>query len=691
MSEMAWYSASQLADLPGMPATKAGVIHRASMESWDKRPRSGRGGGWEYPSTALPLETNMALLGMLQPEAAQPAKSSTVVRLPVRIEDTNAREREGARARMLVVEHIKRLCDTTRCSKEAAMTTLITSARAGKIDSCVDAALKAARDPRGRKGDGYPSIRSLKRYLGSDDLTPRRTRHKDMSVKPWHAVAVQLKQRPQGASMAWIAEKLEEDWNEEWGPAPKDIYSMITRFFREKFSQLDALKGRYTGSQLRAHKFYQHRTSDGVLPWDEVHADGWNTHFTAPHPRTGEYVTYEVWHAHDVATRYVPPFGVGLTENFEVIAKCVENAVRAGGVMRFLQTDSTRIVKNSEMFKTNPATALGDRAGITIVHPQEVGNSQANGIAENFNTWLDRDARELATYQHPSRMDELSFKRGKKLTAAMVKAANAGDAAELQAKKRELELTNKGIVLTSYESATEWLEKKRQKWNHKPHSSLKKVRDPDTGRARHQTPFEALMEHIDDGWEPSLPDVSAELLELHLVDLFRPHTQVKVTRGTVSPYGGMRYRNEELDNWLGKQVVVAYDIMDWRQVWVKTLEGEPICTAKFVEATGYRTLSAIESAEEKRLKARIRNRERAIARDIARNPGAVIEADAPKELTILDFIDTTATRIETEPEKTLLDFLPDPTDKEKESTYADTVMWLYGGQENKKEEEVAAR
>jgi hypothetical protein len=56
--------------------------------------------------------------------------------------------------------------------------------------------------------------------------------------------------------------------------------------------------------------------------------------------------------------------------------------------------------------------------------------------------------------------------------------------------------------------------------------------------------------------------------EEYLVALFRPHTRVKVRREAVLPYSGMRYWHEVLGDWNGKEVVVAYDIMDWQQVWV---------------------------------------------------------------------------------------------------------------------------
>ncbi|WP_322741711.1 Mu transposase C-terminal domain-containing protein [Rhodocyclus tenuis] len=448
----------------------------------------------------------------------------------------------------------------------------------------------------------------------------------DLSVKPWHALAVTLRQRPQGSCLNWITDQVAEQWQAAWGEKPVS-YHVIRRFFTEKFSQIDQLKGRHTGSALRAHKHWKPRTSAGLLPWQEVHADGWNTHFTAPHPITGEYVTYEVWHFHDVATRYVPPPGIGLTETFEVITAGLERCVRAGGLLAVLQTDSTKVVKRSPRFTQDEFIALSERAGMLVVHPKEVGNSQANGICENFNTWLDKKSRALATYQGKG-MDSLTLRRVKKLTEKMVKAANVGDLAERDRYKAEAERTGKGIVFTSRLEAEKWINDTCDEWNDKPHRSLPKICDPATGKKRHQTPREALQQHIDAGWKP----VAIE--EHHIVDLFRPRVRCKVVREAVSPIGkGQRYHFPGLGAWNGEEVSVAIDPQDWRAVWIETLRGEFIGVADLVEASGYRAQTQYEIAEEKRAAAQMRLLNKKIERVQART-GLTLAVPASTEVVI---------------------------------------------------------
>jgi len=57
-----WFSAKELENLPGMPKTVQGIIFKAKKESWLKRPRVGKGGGFEYHISSLPEETRIALL-----------------------------------------------------------------------------------------------------------------------------------------------------------------------------------------------------------------------------------------------------------------------------------------------------------------------------------------------------------------------------------------------------------------------------------------------------------------------------------------------------------------------------------------------------------------------------------------------------------------------------------------------------
>lgn len=598
---------------------KRAVERRAQRGRWPYVEVPVRGGRKRlYDLPGLPSAVKLALAeyhakhASIQLLAALPARncgvaaSSSATLIPQAAHEETEQTRITRDARHVVRSAVLRLQEQAGCSLKRAVVTFLTQAQAEKLEGNVAAAvLCAARDGRGRKSAlnaaGFPSERSLYRWLASENLTPKKPK-RDMEAKPWMWAAAALHGRPQKPTLKWVHEQLEGNWNAAWGEPIS--YDTLARFFREKYSKLDALKGRHHGSSLRAHKNYQHRTAEGLEPFVEVHADGWNTHFTAPHPVTGEFVTYEVWHFHDVATRYVTPPAIGLSESTDVILKGLENCIRRGGIPAVWQTDSTGSVKNRNV-EFDPIASLSTRAGISIVHPMEVGNSQANGICENYNTYLDREARELATYQGAD-MDSLVLKRVKKLTEKMVKAARKGEFAERDQLKRQAQLQGKGIVFGSFEEACAWLNAKVHKSNNTPNSSLPKAIDPSTGRKAHMTPQQALDAARDAGWEPVALD------EASLIDLFRPHLRRTVTRETVSPFNGQRYHHSILGDFNGEEVIVAIDTMDGSRVWVKDLAGRLLCEAIFMEASGYRSLSHYEFALEKRAKAQIQRKERQI-------------------------------------------------------------------------------
>ena len=70
---MEWFTARELAGMPGMPGTEQGVRKKADAESWSGRKRAGTK-AIEYPLSALPTETQEAILkSLITPSPAVPA------------------------------------------------------------------------------------------------------------------------------------------------------------------------------------------------------------------------------------------------------------------------------------------------------------------------------------------------------------------------------------------------------------------------------------------------------------------------------------------------------------------------------------------------------------------------------------------------------------------------------------------
>lgn len=684
--------------------SKSTVERTANDENWLFVEGKGRGRNkkkW-FVIGKLPPETakavRLARLNANLPTAIEPVATDTPAPAPVtrtalsreqaesQAAEVSSKQREVAHAVSLVMAFINGYPG----SKSAAIQHL----NAGYADHTLESPLLKALDSSRLKSSGKSTTGAVlslstvdkwqQRYKKTGSYLPQ-VRQKDMTIQPWHVALVELLSNNKGGrTYKWMHEQLVAQGFEV---SEFQVY----RWIEEKYSKMDVIKGRNSGMALRARQAYTPRSAEGLLPWEVLHADGWATHFSAPHPVTGEYVTFEVWDFHDVATRYVPPLSVGLSECFEVIAKGIELAIRDHGVMAMLQTDSTKIVKNNAKFTGDPVRSLSDLLGFTIYHPVTVGNAQANGIAENFHSWLDKECRVLGNYQGVG-MDKNTFRTVGKLTAKMVKAAAKGETGRYAILKQEAEKIGGGPIFGSHQEAIAWLESIRQKWNNHPHSALKKIVDPVTGKLRNQTPQEALDEFKANGWEPHWVD------EALLIDVFRPTIKTKVRRGMVKPYGKMLYRDGALDAYEGDEVIVSYDQMDYRQVWVKDLKGVLICLADYVEATPYVAQTALEAAQEKRGDARIRLKEKQIEQ-IKAQTGAgksdVIEGECRQ---VIEFA-----LPEPEPEKLSMDhlFMPKetpepikvvpvfeekPDEAPRKLSAEETRMLLWGQQDDDEEE-----
>lgn len=640
-----YYTAQELAGLPGLPGTARNIKEVAKREHWEGQRRLGSK-AIEYRATSLPKVTREALLKAAvdavasQRPAVTERTTSQVVAITKANDALTHRQRLTRDARLLVVNTIKRLQDEG-ISQRAACVRLLAWAATGQLQQNVQVALALGNNKSGiewnigTNAEGLPeaeaapgqdlqraacllSARTLERWMemerngGASALAPGK-REKDMSVKPWVPYLLAEMQRPQKPFLT-------DAWRSMCRTLPKSIakpsYDTVYRWYSKKYSSLDKQRGRHQGSALNPHKYSRTRTAAGMVPMQEIHSDGWGTHFTAPHPISGKYVKLECWHTHDVATRYVFRPSVGLSESMLVILGSLYNAVAEGGVPAVWQTDNTGSVKNDRV-SFDPVTSIQARAGITIVHNLP-GNSQANGICEVFNQYLDRRARELATYMG-KRMDSLAQKRVLRITQKLVKAEELEERRRLKA---EAERVGSGHLVGSFAEAQALLEQWCDDFNHTPHSALPKVSDPETGKRRHQTPAEAWAEHVANGWKPLA--VEGEQLR----DLFRPHETKPVRRAKVRLYN-QDYHHTELEHWNGEEVQVAYDIHDGERVWIKTLEGQLICEASLDSIRGYRARSVYEMALEKRANAAIARHEAHIAEIERQRPAHTITHEAP--------------------------------------------------------------
>jgi len=85
-SQVLWYTASDLAGMPGMPKTYRGVKSRADKAEWLSQPNAARGGGKQYHIDSLPAETKAHIF-----------KSSTAV-IVDQVNDHDQKEEDVSKA-----------------------------------------------------------------------------------------------------------------------------------------------------------------------------------------------------------------------------------------------------------------------------------------------------------------------------------------------------------------------------------------------------------------------------------------------------------------------------------------------------------------------------------------------------------------------------------------------------------------
>ncbi|PLX92149.1 MAG: hypothetical protein C0621_10375 [Desulfuromonas sp.] len=600
------YTSRELATLPGMPTTERGVQLLATRQNWPWRKRAGRGGGREYPVTALPDQTREHLVGTLllttRDEIATPAAISSVSAEPPAsvaevqpLAELKTWQQRRMDARLQFIRLIERGACTIGVNK--TIDTLVAKAKAGLLPDDLQRLVPVANARSGGDGGRTLSRRTLMRWWsdykksGGDYAALAPAKAEREAVPPWAAHFLKLYQVPQKPSLAMVVRDLAVILPEGVEP-PSETQ---VRSFVKKYSRLDIQKGRKSGSELRGQRLFRQRDSSGLEPGDIFVFDGHSFKAYVSHPAHGRPFKPEVCCGIDVATRYVPGFSVGLAESTQTVADAIRACLTVdekspvGCIPAIIYADNGG--GNTAKVNADDIAGLYARLGITF-KTGIPGNPQGRGIVERLNAtlWLPA-AKRLPTYTGKD-MDSLTA-RGVYLT--------------LQKEVREAKksgLPVKSDLLIAWADFIALLEDEVNAYNHRPHSALPRIADPGDGRMRHMTPAECWANWVAKGWRPILPETA------EIDTLFRPHEQVKCTRGTVRLFGNI-YADPALNHYHGMLLTVGYDIHDASRVWVRDEEGRLIVVARRdANKSAWMPVTAMEKAREQRYQNRMRTLER---------------------------------------------------------------------------------
>lgn len=599
-----WMTAVEIAaaKLPGLPASESGVIRLAKKQAWrdntdHARRRAGRGGGWEFEVSMLPKE---AVAELRRREAKAEAIATFEASVPaeknrqntsVTTTDLTARQRAVMEARMVVLREVDRRQVFDEVSQRQAVLALIDAlAKDRKVEPALrvlDPALMTAAETA-VEGDKLPSLRTIYLWLkardegGATALAPKAKRVQQ-PLPEWFGLFLKFYARPQKPTIAHALDQMARTLDDA---SDVPTYRQA-RTALGKLGAIDRHRGREGALTLKARMAYTVRRTDDLLPTSVYTADGKTFDAEVQHPIHGHAFKPEITSILDVATRLCVGYSIGLAENTFETLNALRHACQKTGIPAIFYADRGKGYKNDRF--DNELTGFMGRLGITKMHSLPY-NSQARGVIEQYNKYWNDVARELPTYLGRD-MDREAAKAVHKRTRA------------------DLKLVGSSPLLISWDDALAKIGDAVERYNNRPHSSLPKTRDPETGKPRRMTPLEYWSQHRDTGFEP-LTVTTAEA-----DDLFRPYVKRRTRRAQVD-WLTNTYFDIGLEAYHGEDVLIGYDIHDAQHVWVREIDvtedgeerpGRLICKAVFAgNETRYVPLTAERDAIEKRAKARER-------------------------------------------------------------------------------------
>ena len=443
-----WYSASELAGLPGMPGTVQGIHQRAKGNGWTFRRRSGRGGGREYAASSLPKQARDHLIRNAAKEAARQLVAEreqlpTPAEERLQVAELSDGQRTVMQARLAICTYIDQLAAVGRMMRGAAIKTFLSMVASGELP---DGMIDTLQDANARAGMGRLADRAtIYRWF------QQRDRQGAAAVAPQASLA-QL-------APAWLPGLLAcyqtqgkpsisaalRDFREKCPDAPAPSLRTAQRHIRALPVEI-AEWGRMGRRSMRSVQPFVRRSIDGLWPMDVVIPDGHLFKAYVRHPLTGRKVRPELTLYIDIATRKAVGFSAWLAESQLAIWAAFRDMVvnRDCGIPALHYSDRGA-------YKGERHRALLARVGSSQMLA-EAYRAQARGVIERFNSsvWIPL-ARSLPTY--------------------------CGDDVDPELFKRQLATMNgRGENLMGWEDFLAAARQAIDAYNDRPHSTLRRAR-----------------------------------------------------------------------------------------------------------------------------------------------------------------------------------------------------------------------
>lgn len=484
------------------------------------------------------------------------------------VKELNGRQREVAHARCAVCMEILYRCRVFCMKKNHAMQSFLSDLEMGKLPETLIEQLKKAND---RSNKATVGIRSLKSWIALYEkaatpmerlvlLSPKATKTSKSPLElEWLGHFQRFFSLPTKPKMTHAYEEFSKWWRLNRGDAGLPSYAVVRNAWK-KLPPIVQERGRSSGSELKkVAAFVRRDWVSNLKPLDVWIIDGHSFKAHVRHPIHGQPFKPEVTLILDGNSRLVMGFSLGLAESSMEVMNAVRHAVADFGVPLVIYSDNGagETAKRLDDEFTGIFTRLGIRHETGIA-----GNPQGRGIIERW--WKDnliRLAREYPTFrgeQMDSGVKNLTYR----------KQASAFLALE---KGKELTTEQKKYVqqVPTWEQFKADVQAVIERYNHRPHRELPK--DGVTGK--HFTPFDFFTH------QAKKHELSFEkLTSMELETLFMP-MEVRITRRGWIDFHNASYFSQELVDFHGQSVHVAYDMADASYLMVYDSTQTLICKA----------------------------------------------------------------------------------------------------------------
>jgi putative transposase len=547
-------------------------LHALAISS---RKRRGRGGGREYPISALPQAAQdviAAKMAPVVPAVVRPAMAKPIVEM----KDWQKRVLDARASVLLAIAdlQVRAAVRGKELSWSAAIESFLCKLKAGELAPELQELVRVANNRVGKREKPLSrstiyNWRNAREAMGGvGGLAPKAVQ--EDGPPAWLGDFLKHWALPQKPSIRTAL----ENWAKAETGLALPSYSQARRALKTMDNRL-RIAGRMGHRERKRMLAYVARGTEDLWSTAIYTADGHTFKAQCAHPRSGRPFRVEVTPVLDVYSRKIVSRSIGQNENSWDVTAAIAQAFLSHGVCAFFYVDNGAGFNNM----TLDARATGILSRFDVGKENSIAyNAQARGLIERINnTIFVKAAKGFPTYCGDD-MDEEARQRMYRRVSRDVRDMGSSPA------------------LPSFEETVAAIDQAIDEYNNRPHSALPTIADPVTGRRRSMTPNEMWAEGLAKARQLGMP---LEVVEPHAVFELWPSKIRKTSRGLVD-CNGESYFAQDLEAFHGEDVEVRFNPNDPAFVIVVPSRGVPIRAELDGNKRPYLPKSVIEQQVERR-------------------------------------------------------------------------------------------